>query len=69
MAHDGGYELEVSEDDSDVAYLKLPGHPGMVAGCVKRSVSLRELVGDYTGPDIHFEFGEGNVLIGIELVG
>jgi hypothetical protein len=69
MAHDREFEFKVSEDDKDVAYLKLPGHPGTIPGVVKRSVSLRELLGDYAGPDIYFNFGEGNVLIGIEIVG
>jgi hypothetical protein len=69
MAHNHEFDFKVSEDDKDVAYLKLPGHPGMASGVVKRSVSLHELIGDYAGPDINFDFGEGNVLIGIEIVG
>lgn len=64
-----GFELRVSEDDNAVAYLKLPGHPGSMPGVVKRSVSLRQLLGDYSGPDVSVDFGEGNVLIGIEIVG
>ena len=69
MSPKHGFDLKVSEDDEDVAYLRLPGHPGSAPGVVKRSVSLRELVGDYAGPDINLDFGEGNTLIGIEIVG
>jgi hypothetical protein len=32
-------------------------------------MSLRELVGEYEGPDVNVDFGEGNKLIGIEIVG
>lgn len=69
MSHGHGFELKVSEDDEDVAYLRLPGHPGPAQGVVKRSMSLRELVGDYEGPDINLDFDQGNTLIGIEIVG
>jgi hypothetical protein len=69
MPQEHGFDLKVSEDDEDVAYLRLPGHPGSAPGVVKRSVSLRDLVDDYEGPDINLDFGEGNTLIGIEIVG
>lgn len=69
MVREHRFDLEVSKDDGDVAYLKLPGHPGSTPGVVKRSVSLRDVIGDYGGPDINLDFGEGNTLIGIEIVG
>jgi hypothetical protein len=69
MSREHGFDLEVSQDDKDVAYLRLPGHRGPAPGVVKRSVSLRDLVGDYEGPEIILDFGEGNTLIGIEIVG
>lgn len=69
MTDGHGFDLRVSEDDADVAYLRLPGHPGTVAGVVKRTACLREIVGEYVGPDVNLDFGEGNVLIGIEIVG
>ena len=69
MSHKHGFELKVSEDDENVAYLRLPGHPGTKFGIVKRSVSLRALIGEYEGPDVNLDFGEGNRLIGIEIVG
>lgn len=61
------YSLDVGED-GDVAYLRLPGHPGTAPGVVKRSVSLRDLLGEYEGPDVQLDFGEGDTLIGIEIV-
>lgn len=64
-----GFDLKVSDDDEAVAYLRLPGHPGTAGGVVKRTVALRELIQDYEGPDVNLDFGENNVLIGIEIVG
>lgn len=68
MASNQGFKLEVSEDDDDVAYLRFPGHPGTMSGVVKRTVSLRDILGNYEGPDVNLDFGEGNTLIGIEIV-
>ena len=69
MEKRAGFNLRVSEDDSDVAYLKLPGHPGESSGVVKRTVSLRDLLANYEGPDLMFDFDDNNVLIGIEILG
>lgn len=62
------FELRVSEDEGDVAYLRLPGHPGTVPGVVRKTVSLRELLPEYLGPDINLDFNEGDSLIGIEII-
>ena len=63
------FNLEVSEDDDEVAYLKLPGHPGAVPGVVKKTVCLRDLLTDYEGPDLNFDFDRNNNLIGVEILG
>jgi len=63
-----GFEFRVSEGDEDVAYLKLPDHPGSSPGVVKRSVRLRELMGDYAGADVFLDFDINNALIGIEIL-
>lgn len=68
MTNEHGFDLQVSEDDPDVAYLRLPGHPGTAPGVVKRTLCLRELIDNYAGPEIKFDFGEGNILIGIEIL-
>lgn len=63
--------LEVSDDPDDpevVAYLTLPDHPGRGTACVKKQVRLRDLIGDYVGPDLYFDFGEKDVLIGVEIL-
>lgn len=60
--------LQVSGDDGDVAYLKLATHPGSSPGVVRKTVSLRELLNDYSGPDLNFDFDENNVLIGVEIL-
>jgi hypothetical protein len=61
-------QLEVSEDDEDVAYLRLPGHPGTRPGVVKKTVNLRSVLGDYSGPDLNLDFDADNVLIGVEIL-
>jgi hypothetical protein len=68
MSDSGKMELQVSSDDDEVAYLELPGHPGSSPGVVKKTVSLRELLGDYSGPDLNFDFDENNMLIGVEVL-
>lgn len=63
--------LRVSEDDEDdevVAYLTLPDHPGPGSGAVKKNVRLRDLVGDYVGPDLYFDFDGNNTLVGVEIL-
>lgn len=61
--------LTVSQDDNDVGYLSLPGHPGRaVPGAVRRTVRLRDLL-DYVGPDVILDMDANGKLIGVELVG
>jgi hypothetical protein len=62
--------LDVSEDEDGevVAYLSLPAHPGDGKAVVKKNVRLRDVLGDYTGPDLFLDFDENNVLLGIELL-
>ncbi|MDQ1920457.1 hypothetical protein [Massilia pseudoviolaceinigra] len=44
------------EEDSPVAYLSLPDHPGEnTSGCVKKMVRLYDLI-DYEGADIYMDF-------------
>jgi uncharacterized protein YuzE len=61
-------KLEISEDDEDVAYLILPGHPGRgTTGSVVKQTRLLNLL-EYTGPDIHLDFDNDGNLIGIEIL-
>lgn len=62
-------QLDISDNDDEVAYLKLPSHPGTTPGIVKQSVKLRDLLKDYKGPDINLDFDDSGTLIGIEIVG
>jgi hypothetical protein len=68
MSNAGKIEMIVSKDDDDVAYVRLPGHPGAVPGVVKETVSLREMMPHYTGPDVNLDFDANSVLIGIEIL-
>jgi hypothetical protein len=68
MSTKRGMELRISADDEDVVYLKLPDHPGGVPGIVKKTVRLHDVLGDYSGPDLYFDFDENNMLIGVEIL-
>jgi hypothetical protein len=62
-------ELTISADDENVAYVKLPNHPGQgVQGIVAKQLRLRELCGSYNGPDIFLDFDKEDCLIGIEIL-
>jgi uncharacterized protein DUF2283 len=63
----GRFELRISEDDQDVAYLRLPSHPGETCK-MSKSIRLAELMGSYTGPDVVLDFDQDGVLVGIELL-
>ena len=64
-----GFQLEVSKDDSDIAYLMLPNHPGRgKPGIVAKQVSLSENIEGYKGPDIYLDFDDLGQLIGIEIL-
>ncbi|OJT20782.1 hypothetical protein BO221_28115 [Archangium sp. Cb G35] len=63
----GRFELRVSQDDQDVAYLRLPSHPGETCE-MSKSIRLAELMGSYTGPDVVLDFDQDGVLVGIELL-
>jgi hypothetical protein len=66
--NDGRFELRVSEDDADVAYLRLPSHPGTTPCKMSKSVRLCDLIGNYEGPDVVLDFDLRGVLVGIEIL-
>jgi hypothetical protein len=66
--NNGGFELRVSEDDADVAYLRLPSHTGTSPCKMSKSVRLRDLIGTYKGPDVVLDFDLRGVLVGIEIL-
>jgi len=58
----------MARQDSDTAYIALPGYPDPVtSGVVKKSVSLDDIY-DYEGPRVQLDFDERGKLIGIEIV-
>lgn len=63
-----GCEDDDDGDDGVVAYLTLPDHPGPGSVAVTKTLRLRDLVGDYTGPDLYFDFDASNVLLGVEIL-
>ncbi len=62
----GEIRLEQLGNDAEVAYLRLK--PSKGPGSVSKTVRLRDLVGQYTGPDIYIDFGQEGELLGIEIV-
>jgi len=63
------FKLHISEDDDEVAYLELPAHPGLGKhNVVKKSIRLYQLIENYKGTDLHFDFDETGQLIGIEIL-
>jgi hypothetical protein len=63
----GHFELRVSEDAQDVAYLRLPSHPGETCK-MSKSIRLADLLGSYEGPEVVLDFDQDGVLVGIELL-
>lgn len=61
------FELIVSEPAGDVAYLKLPSHPGSDVCKMSRTIRVRDVIGAYEGPDVVLDFDERGVLVGIEV--
>lgn len=65
----GKLELKMSGEDEKVAYLSMPAHPGEgSAGIVTKTLRLRDICEDYSGPDIYLDFSEEKKLLGIEIV-
>lgn len=65
----GEIKLKINEDDSDVAYLLLPGHPGTgFASVVAKQIRISDVISEYRGPDIYFDFDDKGELIGIEIL-
>lgn len=63
----GRFELRISEDDQDVAYLRLPTHPGETCR-MSKSIRLEQLLGPYSGPEVVLDFDQEGVLVGIEIL-
>ncbi len=62
-------ELHLSSGEQDVAYVSLPNHPGRgTPGITRKQLRLKELVPEYKGADLYFDFDKENQLIGIEIL-
>jgi hypothetical protein len=62
--------LKLSKDDETVGYLYLPKHPKTaIFGLVKKTISINELIKDYKGIPLYFDFDAECELIGIEISG
>lgn len=61
--------LKASEDDPEVAYLYLPGHPGGGENIIKRQIRLYDVIKNYKGPDIYLDIDYEDNVIGMEILG
>lgn len=62
-------QLKISDDDGMVAYLKLPKHPkNNIVGCVKKTISLSEIIKGYIGIPIYLDFDKDDELIELKLL-
>ena len=64
-------KLELSKDDNLTGYVYLPNHPSpdiLIVGISKKQIHLHELIKNYKGADIIFDFDKNDVLIGIEIL-
>ncbi len=65
----GRIELKIGSEDGKVGYVSLPDHPrDTVPGCVSYQKRLADLIEDYEGPDLYFDFDKNGCLIGIEIL-
>ena len=63
-----GFQLVVSDDDKDVAYLYLPTHPRSDSAGAFKTKRLRDVIGSYEGPDVILDFDATGTLVGIEVL-
>ena len=62
-------KLEISQDDSDTAYLYLPDHPGKGKhAVVTKQVRLFDVIKNYNGPDVYIDIDDAGKAIGIEIL-
>ncbi|HEX9512919.1 MAG TPA: hypothetical protein VF939_20655 [Puia sp.] len=62
--------LKLSKDDEQVGYLYLPKHPKKISsGIVKKTISINELITNYKGIPLNFDFDDDGEIIGIEILG
>ena len=63
-------KLSLSSTKPLTAYVYMPKHPKKVKfGIVDKTVGLRDLIENFQGPDLFFDFDKDGELIGIEILG
>ena len=61
--------VKLTGEESDTAYIALPGYPEQAEyGAVSKTICLDEVLDDFKGPRVHLDFNQNGVLIGIEIL-
>jgi hypothetical protein len=61
--------VKMNGEDSDTAYIALPGYPDQPQfGVVSKTISLDDVLDSFRGPRINLDFNKDGVLIGIEIL-
>lgn len=61
--------VKMNGEDSDTAYIALPGYPHQLQyGVVSKTICLDDVLDSFKGPRINLDFNKDGVLIGIEIL-
>ena len=61
--------LKVSKGDEGVAYLYLPKHQKkLTSGIVDKTIPITDLIENYKGVSLYFDFDKDGEIIGIEIL-
>lgn len=59
--------VTISGDESETAYVALPGHESTF-GIVAKTICLDDVIESFKGPRINLDFNHDGLLIGIEVL-
>jgi Protein of unknown function (DUF2283) len=69
MARKKKIRVKMKRDDSDTAYIALPGYPDQAQyGIVSKTICLDDVLDGFKGPRVHLDFNKDGLLIGIEIL-
>lgn len=61
--------LKMKHPSSKTAYIALPGYPEEPEyGVVAKTIAIDDVISDYDGPQVNFDFDANGKMIGIEIL-